>query len=415
MKPTRHKFTILKQVVERIPGYLVYKLANKYGVDRKSRKISPWSHIVSLLYAQLAHAISLNDVCDALHNHESALNTLRGASAPSRNGLSYANRNRNADMAEELFWATLSDIQKEHPKFGFGRRYCGIPRRFRKIIHAVDSTTISLVSNCMDWAKHRRRKAAAKCHMRLDLQTFLPRFAIVKSANSHDSKEARGVCAGIGAGEIVVFDKAYVDFKHLFELSQRAVFWVSRAKNNMSYKVVRKNSCKGSIHKDLIIRLKIKKSQSDYPEQLRFVVATVKINGKDVEMSFVSNNLQWSPQSICDLYKSRWGVETFFKELKQTLQLADFLGYNENAVRWQVWTALLTYVLVRFISYLSRWKGSFTRIFTTIRGVLWSRFDLFCILDNCGTASRRKRMIAMPEQLYIPGFDKIFMGQHVQT
>jgi len=405
MRPTHHKFTILKQVVERIPGYLVSKLAKRFGVDKKSRGISPWSHVVSLLYAQIAHSISLNDICDSLHYHESALGTLRGASAPSRNGLSYANRNRNADMAQELFWEVLSGIQREHPRFGMGRKYRGLPRRFNRIIHAVDSTTISLVSNSLDWAKHRRRKAAAKCHMRLDLQTFLPRFAVVKSANTHDSKEARKVCAGIEAGEIVVFDKAYVDFTHLCELDEREIFWVSRAKDNMSYRVVKKNPCKGMIHKDVLIRLKTKKSKESYPQLLRLIIATVKINGKDTEMSFISNNIEWSGGSICDLYKSRWGVEVFFKELKQTLQLADFLGYNENAVRWQIWTALLAYVLVRFISFLSGWKGSFTRLFTTIRGVLWSRFDLFAILKSCGTARRRKRMLAMPEQLYLPGFD----------
>lgn len=413
--PTRHKFTILKQVVERIPGYLVNKLAKRYAVDKMSRGISPWSHVVSLVYAQLAHALSLNDVCDSLHNHESALCTLRGASAPSRNGLSHANRNRNADMAEALFWEVLSGIQQEHPRFGLGRSYCGLPRRFKRLIHAVDSTTISLVSNCMDWAKHRRRKAAAKCHMRLDLQTFLPRFAIVKSAKSHDSNEAYSLCASIQSGEIVVFDKAYVDFTHLHELEERGVFWVSRAKDNMSYRVVKRNPCKGTIHKDALIRLKIKKSKDAYPEVLRLIIATVQINGKDVEMTFISNNFQWSASSICDLYKCRWGIEVFFKELKQTLQLADFLGHNENAVRWQIWTALLTYVLLRFISFLSRWKGSFTRLFTTIRGVLWSRFDLFGILERCGTAHGRKRMHARPEQCYLPKLEMFFMGQHMQT
>jgi len=190
VKPTRHKFTILKQVVEKIPGYLVSTLSRKHGVAQRSRGISPWSHVVSMVYAQLSHALSLNDVCDSLRNHGGALSALRGAAAPSRNGLSHANRTRNADMAESLFWQTLADIQKEHPKFGMGRNYCGFPRRFKRVINVVDSTTIQLVANCMDWAKHRRRKAAAKCHMRLDLQTFLPRFAVVKSADSHDTSEA---------------------------------------------------------------------------------------------------------------------------------------------------------------------------------------------------------------------------------
>jgi hypothetical protein len=407
MIPTRSKFTILRQVLSHIPGYLVSKLSNQFDVDKKSRTFSPWSHVVSMVYAQLSHALSLNDVCDSLRHHSGAVMTLRGATPPSRNGLSHANKVRDADMAEALFWATLADLQHEHPKFGVGRNYVGFPRRFKRIVNVVDSTTIRLVANCMDWARHRRRKAAAKCHMRLDLQTFLPRFAVVKSADSHDAKEAPALCADIRAGEIVVFDKAYVDFNHLYQLHLREVFWVTRAKDNMSYKVVKKLSKPTeNILEDVLIRLTVKHSKEQHPHTLRLVRAIVEVDGKDVEMTFITNNVQWSATSICDLYKARWGIEVFFKQLKQTLQLADFLGHNENAVRWQIWTALLTYAIIRFISFLGRWKGSFTRLFTIIRGVLWSRYSLFTLLEQCcGTAPGRPRTCALPEQLYIPGFE----------
>lgn len=406
MKPTRHKFTILKQVVEKIPSYLVSKLATKFGIDKQSRTFSPWSHVVSMLYAQVAHSFGLNDVSDTLSHHSGALATLRGATPPSRNGLSHANKVRSADMAKELFWSTLSELQREHPKFGMGRNYCGFPRRFKRIINVMDSTTIKLVANCMDWAKHRRRKAAAKCHMRLDLQTFLPRYALVKTAGTHDSTEAQALCADIRSGEIVVFDKAYVDFHHLNELTVRGVFWVSRAKDNMSYSVVKKNKHGGAIHKDVLIRLKVEKSQKAYPSLLRMITAEIEVEGKTVVLTFLSNNMEWSALSICDLYKGRWGVEVFFKQIKQTLQLSDFLGYSENAVLWQIWTALLTYVLLRFISYIGKWKGSFSRLFTTIRGVLWSRFDLLDLLCQCcGTAGGHLRMQLSVEKLYFPGFE----------
>ena len=110
MKPTKSTMTVLKQAVELIPAYLVPKLARKHGVDKQSRSFSPWSHVVSQIHTQLAHSLSLNDVCDDLRTHSGALSTVRGATPPSRNGLSHANRNRNADMAEELFWATLADF-----------------------------------------------------------------------------------------------------------------------------------------------------------------------------------------------------------------------------------------------------------------------------------------------------------------
>gem|GEM_PF-6924080 len=120
IKPTRHKSTILKQVMEHIPAYEVSKLARKHGIDGHRRAITPWSHVTSLVYAPIAHSFGLNDVCDTLENHSAALATSRGAAAPSRNGLSHANRTRNTDMAEALFWSTLAMCRQKHPGFGIG-------------------------------------------------------------------------------------------------------------------------------------------------------------------------------------------------------------------------------------------------------------------------------------------------------
>ena len=405
MQPSRHQFTVQKQIVELIPPNLVPKLARKHGVDKQSRKFTPWSHVNSMLFAQLSHALSLNDICDSLRNHMGSLSTMREAQAPSRNGLSHANRCRNADMAEELFWETLNSLQAQAPNFGMGRKYVGLPRRFKRTINVVDSTTIKLVANCMDWAKHRRRKAAAKCHMRLDLQTFLPRFAIVKAADTHDSTEAAELCADIRSGEIVVFDKAYVDFEHLYRLHERDVFWVTRAKDNMAYEIVGQHTPPAkNILLDAFVRPTAYKSKKDYPELMRLIVATVEVEGKETVMTFLTNNTEWAPSSICELYEGRWGIEVFFKQIKQTLKLADFLGHNENAVRWQIWTALLTYVLLRFIAYISQWDKSFARLFTALRGVIWSRLDMYSVLQCCGTAKDPPPMRAAPHQAYFPGF-----------
>ena len=129
----------------------------------------------------------------------------------------------------------------------------------------------------------------------------------------------------------------------------------------------------------------------------------VEVDGKMKKMIFITNNFDWAASSICDLYKARWAIEVFFKEIKQTLKLADFVGYNKNAVRWQIWTALLTYILLRFIAWQSRWKHSFIRLFTVLRGVIWSTLDMFSVLECCGTASDKVRMRAAPELAYLPG------------
>jgi len=404
-KPTASKLSLLRQLCNLIPNHLVPRLARETGVEDQARTFSPWSHLVSLLYAQLTHSLGLNDVCDALHLHSGPLSAIRAATPPSKNGLSHANRERDAHLAEQLFWQVLEHLQQVHPGFGARRR----PRfafRFKRLIHVVDSTTIQLVARCMDWAKHRRRKAAAKCHVRLNLQSFLPHFALVDTAGEHDNRRAHELCAGVQGGEIVIFDKAYVDFAHLATLAMREVFWVTRAKDNLQCRVVRRlqTSRQGNILRDDVIELTGGASYQAYPVWLRRVIALVEVDGELREMVFLTNNFTWSAQTVADLYRCRWGIEVFFKELKQTLQLADFLGHNANAVRWQVWTALLVYVLLRFCAFLSQWGHSFTRLFTLLRSALWQRLDLRRLLECYGTASGGGHFLGTPQQAYLPGF-----------
>ena len=404
--PAVSKLNLLRQIGNLIPEFLVPKLARQTGAAEKARTFKPWSHVLALMYAQLTHSIGLNDVCDALSLHSGPLSSIRGATPPNRNTLSHANKVRPAEMAEQLFWAVLDHLGQRSPRFVSGKAGKRFARKFRRTIHLVDSTTIPLIASCMDWAKHRRRKAAAKCHLRLDLQSFLPRFALVDTARHNDAKRARELCAGIKAGEIVIFDKAYVDFAHLADLSLREVFWVTRAKDNLSFRVVRKfqdGGC-GKILRDDLIQLQAPASLQDYPVVLRRIVAMVEVDGKEVEMEFLTNNLEWSAQSIVELYRCRWQIEVFFKQIKQTLQLADFLGTSANAVRWQVWTALLVYLLLRYLAFLSEWSHSFSRLFTLLRAALWKKWDLLSLLQRYGTADGQFRYLARPEQAYLPGW-----------
>ena len=403
IKPTRSKLNTLRQICNLIPEHEVSKIARSTGAQDKARTFSPWSHVVSQAYAQLSHSISLNDVCDALQLHSGPLVSIRGATAPSRNGFSNANRERPAEMAEQLFWKTLAHLGAQAPGFVKGRSR-GAAFRFRVPIHVVDTTVMELVANCMDWAKHRRRKAAAKTHMRLNLQSLLPNFVIIDTAGEHDNKRARELCAGIKSGEICLFDKGYIDFGHLKDLDERGTFWVTRAKDNLAYTVVKQRPTPkgGKILRDEVIMLSDLNKAA--PELMRRVVALVEIDGEEREMVFLTNNLQWSARSVADLYRCRWQIEVFFKQIKQTLQLADFLGHNANAVRWQVWIALLVYLLLRYLSYISKWSHSFTRLFTILRAVLWAKIDLLDLLGCYGTAKGSFRNLARPDQAYFPGF-----------
>jgi hypothetical protein len=407
-KPTRRagvQPTVLRQLVECIPAYLVAKLARKHGVDEQARTFTPWSHVVALLYAQLSHALSLNDVCDGLRLWATPLRALRGATPPSRNALSHANKIRDCGMAQALFWQVLEHLQGQHPGFGRGQSR-GLAWRFRRTIHVLDATVIQLLASCLSWAEHNHRKAAAKVHLRLSLRSLLPGFVVVGSAIESEIAKVRLLCAGLKAGEIVLFDKGYHQLAHFWELTQRSVFFVTRPKEGLLVRVVRRRSLKGvneRVLADEEIVLVGKHSRAGYPQRLRRVRARVVVDGQEREMVFVTNNFDWSPWSVAELYRCRWQIEAFFKQIKQTLQLADFLGHSANAVQWQVWMALLVYVLLRFQAWCSRWAHSFSRLLTVLRAALWQRRDLAQLLRRYGTAEGSLACLAGSRQSWLPG------------
>jgi len=194
-----------------------------------------------------------------------------------------------------------------------------------------------------------------------------------------------------------VFDKACVDFVHLWDLTGRGVFWVMRAKDNMQYRV-RKRLLKkpaGNILRDDLIVLTGTASREKYPQVLRLVRAIVEVDGQEREMEFLTNNLEWAASSIAELYKSRWQIEVFFKEIKQTLQLCDFLGQNRNAVLWQVWTALILYVLLRFLAFANSWQHGFKRFFCPLRSSVWDGVLVSSLasLRGYGTTVKHRRRI----------------------
>jgi len=146
-------------------------------------------------------------------------------------------------------------------------------------------------------------------------------------------------------------------------------------------------------------------TQGKYSRTLRLVTAEVEIKGRMVEMKFIANSMEWSPYTICQLYQCRWGVEVFFKEIKQTLQLSDFLGCSENAVKWQVWMALLAYLLLRFTSWLNGWRHQFIRFFTLVRAVLWNFFRLDAVVKACDAPKPKRHIIrGSPSTAYQPCF-----------
>ena len=403
-RPTRTAYTTLRQLVQWIPAGLPDRIARDIGAD--IRKFSCTSHVLALLYGQIVRAGSLNEICDAARLHEPELSRIRGATAPKRNTFSNANRRRDPEIAERLYWGVFAHLQSICPSFTQYKKHKGFIFRLKRGIFAIDSTTLKLTLDSIDWARHRRKKAAAKTHMSLNVGNRLPTFAVVEDAAHHDSTRADALCAGLKDGDVLLADRAYVDFLFLHGLAARGIFFVLREKENMDFEALEERQHQDRrILKDQTIRLRGKLTADKYPEPLRRVTAVVEVDGRDTEMTFISNNFAWSPRTVAELYRARWVIESFFKELKQTLQLADFVGYNENAVKWQVWVGLLAHLLLRFLKHVSKWGLSFSRLAGVVRSAVWMKIDLLDALRKYGTAGGPKRPVIVEKQLYFQGFE----------
>lgn len=394
---TVSKVTVAAQVCNQIPTHLVSRLAREHKSESHARTFSHWSHVVSLVYGKMTHSFGLNDVCDSLGLYSGPLSAIRGATPPTRNNLSHANRVRPAAIAEGLFWGTLDHLRSVSAGFG-QRRFPGKLRKLKRSISLLDSTVIELVANCMDWAGHRRRKAAAKCHVRLDFETLLPKFVVVNVAREHDNVRAREASAGLKKGEILVMDRGYVDLKHFADLSERGIVWVTRMKQGMEYDLLDRRLVKkgGKVLEDEWIML-------TNGVEARRIVALVEVDGKEREMTFLTNNLEWSAETVVALYQARWEIELFFKQMKQTLKLCDLMSYNANGIRWQVWIALLVQLIMRYLAWVSNWGHSFVRLYALVRAILWRKLNIIEILKRYGTAKGSYRNLARPEQAYLPG------------
>ena len=417
-KATKTVYPIICQIVNVIPHQFIAETAKAHNV--LSRTFTPKSHVAAMLYCQVSKTESLNSICDVAAANET-LWTSMGVAVPRRNTFSNANATRPSAMAKDLYWRMYEHLTAIAPKFGHGphRGYCF---RVKAPMFAVDSSTIKLTMNSFDWARHRREKAAAKLHLTLDLGNRLPSFAIVEDAAHHDSVRAAELTAHLKRGDIAVADRAYTDFGFMNGLEERGVWFVTRQKRNMKMEVVRRfmepaaatDEKKTQILADEIVVPAKKSTASKYNGALRRVTAVVEIQDRMKTMMFLTNNLKWSARTVAEMYRDRWGIETFFKELKQTCQIHDFVGYSENAVQWQVWTGLLAHLILRYLRYLSKWGLSFSRLAALVRGTLWNRRKLIETLRLYGTAGPVKLHAARPKPLYyqaVLGFPSAAMGQ----
>ena len=397
-------------VQEHISGWKIEQIAA--GEKVKARKFSYSSQVYLLMLSQFLHLFSLNEIVDVSKIYAPELSRLRGITPANLNTFSNANRTRDPKVMQSFFWEVYDTFRRQDGGFVRGRHHGRLTRFNLRGIYAIDSSTIQLAYWCIDWAKHRQRKAAVKIHMVANVANRLPHFCVFGRAKDHDSKMEDELFNSLKEGDIGIADRAYNHFKALHRQSLRGVFFVVREKSGMKYRVVRRVAKKDlgeNIISDETIMLTGQRTSKEYPCAMRRVVARVKVDGKWRTMVFLTNNFEWAASTIAELYKARWEVELLFKELKQTLQLQDFYGENENAVAWQIWAALLTHLVLRWLKYKSGAACSYSRFAALVRAIVWLKKDAMAILRSYGIAPPPDPGGVGSGMPYLPGFEKMFL------
>jgi Domain of unknown function (DUF4372)/Transposase DDE domain len=361
--------SLFNQLLQHFPRTEFAALVKKHAAERAAKGFTCWTQFVSMLFCQLGRADSLREICNGLGCCLGRLVHVGITHAPRRSTLSYANEHRPAALFEELFW-TASARFREQQALG-GRRH---KFRFKNKLLSLDSTTISLCLTMFPWAKFRRAKGGVKAHVLLDHDDYLPAYVLLTEAKRSDVKLADSF--RLNPGSIVAVDRGYIDYALFARWSMAGVFFVTRLKDNAAFEVV--EECRippnRNIRADQLIRLTGARAQADYPELLRRTVVWDADNEREIVL--LTNLLEFGSTTVAAIYKERWKIELFFKALKQNLTVKTFVGTSENALRIQIWTALIALLLLKWLHHLSKANWSLSNLASMLRLNLFTYREL---------------------------------------
>ena len=362
--------SIFSQMLKLIPRVAFQEAVVQHKAERHARGFTCWGQMVAMLYCHLGQVRSLREICNGLAASEGKLRHLGIPKAPCRSTLAYANEHRPWQLYETVFHQLLSRCENESR----GKKKF----RFKNKLVSLDSTCIDLCAEVFNWAQYKRTKGAVKLHLVLDNEGYLPCFAVVTDGKSHDVTVGRTL--RFERGTIVVMDKGYVDYKWWKQMTEDGVYFVTRFKQDLKYGVVaeREPPQNRNVNKDVDIC--IKPYREAFELHLRMV--TVWDEDRQEEITFLTNHLKFGATTIADIYKERWQIELFFKSLKQLLRVKTFVGTTANALKTQLWTALIAMLLYKYLHLKSTFNWSFSNLVALIRQQLFVYRDLLSWLND---------------------------------
>jgi hypothetical protein len=362
--------SIFAQIFQLVPRALFDKAVEKHKAERHSRGFTSLGQFVAMLFGQLGQAESLREICNGLRACEGKLRHLGVPEAPGRSTLAYANEHRPWEVYSELYgqlWSLYEAQARIHNR----------KLRLKNKLVSIDSTSIDLCAEIFDWAHYKKTKGAVKLHLVLEHSGYLPRFAVITDGKGQDVTVGRTF--SFEKGTIVAMDRAYVDYDWWRRMTDDGVYFVSRLKPDLPYEVIgeREVPKTGNVVSDRDIR--ITPVRKDYQLLLRLVT----INDNDGrEIIFITNQLKFGPTTIARIYKERWQIELFFKALKQLLRVKTFVGTSPNALKTQIWVALIAMLLLKYLHVKSTFQWSFSNMAVLVRQQLFVYRDLTSWLKN---------------------------------
>lgn len=348
------------------------RMVRDHQAEYKAKGFSCWQQFVSMLFCQIGRANSLSEITKGLATCAGKLVHL-GNTAPKKSTLAYANEHRPWELYQSVFFSLLGKAQEL--TIGKKRKF-----RFKNKLYSIDATVIDLCLNMYEWAKFRARKGAIKLHLRLDHDGYLPDYAVITDGKRHEARAVRNF--NFAPDSITVFDKAYIDYSLFGDLCRMGAFFVTRLKENAFYHVAEYLAVPNSsnVILDAIIELDGFYSAQKCPFHLRIVTYYDKEN--DRTFTFLTNNLNLAATTIAGIYKERWNIETFFKAIKQYLKIKTFVGTSPNAVKTQIWTALISILLLKYLQLKSKIAWALSILTTLLRMNLFTYKDLMSWIDD---------------------------------
>jgi len=367
--------TLFSQIISKLDRLKFSKIVTEKQTDKHQKGYNSWTHLVSMLFCQFAKSQSVRDISNGLRSATGNLNHLGIDKAPSKSTISYQNKHRNWELFKEYYYSLLGSLG-QHP--GFKQ----VKFKIKSKIFLLDATTISLCLSIFDWAKYKTAKGAVKMHTLLDFDGNLPAYINITDGKTADNKGAYDI--PLLKGSVIVADRFYNDFSLLNVWDSKGVYFAIRHKENIQYIVIKENKLPDNRHqhilKDEIIELKNKSSKEKYPKRLRRVVIWDDVNEQVIEL--ISNQLTWTANTIGELYKSRWQVEIFFRDIKQLLHIKSFIGTSQNAVMIQIWTALITILILKALKAMAKFNWHLSNLVAFIRLNLFVKINLQQWIDK---------------------------------